>query len=466
MLLCFYAFYDRGEMWSIEDVNGPDTIRDAIAVMLNYVRAVIPRNLGNGWNFPKFHEILHLPQAVDKFGHPMNFDAGTGEHHLKYTAKKPAETSQQIDPKEFQSQVSRRMGDAQSLSKGNQVWETLFEEDTIVSDVSRQSTIKDGMCDYIYSFQVTIDKSKLPADLSEYRRSGNHGLLWKECFVSEPTWYIPPGKTNKVLPCEPVKEAIYKEVASNTQHRMENSMQQVQRDDERPQGALFTTEVKVYGGMVLDLYKDRDPPKTVSHPRFDDLRERGVSFRAMTEYGGQETSGWYDWCLTLPHPNDYDKYRGEECYPHDMNDPKFGEPKEGQYKRGAPGRQAIDWYPAKTLAFFKFKSMDRTQETERVILHCAESRVKGEESVITIPYLMKYGKDDSGQKNVPILQAFDPRKVIKDRVYVVEHNNGGKFGIDLDAEDPSQRVTVLLDRDTYWAKAFVDLRNDQIVAST
>jgi hypothetical protein len=218
--------------------------------------------------------------------------------------------------------------------------------------------------------------------------------------------------------------------------------------------------------MVLDLYKDRDPPKTVSHPRFDDLRERGVSFRAMTEYGGQETSGWYDWCLTLPHPNDYDKYRGEECYPHDMNDPKFGEPKEGQYKRGAPGRQAIDWYPAKTLAFFKFKSMDRTRETERVILHCAESRVKGEESVITIPYLMKYGKDDSGQKNVPILQAFDPRKVIKDRVYVVEHNNGGKFGIDLDAEDPSQRVTVLLDRDTYWAKAFVDLRNDQIVAST
>jgi hypothetical protein len=218
--------------------------------------------------------------------------------------------------------------------------------------------------------------------------------------------------------------------------------------------------------MVIDLYKDRDPPKTVSHPRFDDLRERGVSFRAMTEYGGQETSGWYDWCLTLPHPNDYDKYRGEECYPHDMNDPKFGEPKEGQYKRGAPGRQAIDWYPAKTLAFFKFKSMDRTQETERVILHCAESRVKGEESVITIPYLMKYGKDDSGQKNVPILQAFDPRKVIKDRVYVVEHNNGGKFGIDLDAEDPSQRVTVLLDRDTYWAKAFVDLRNDQTVASS
>jgi hypothetical protein len=57
--------------------------------------------------------------------------AGSAVHGFyksyKYTAKKPAETSQQIDPKEFQSQVSRRMGDAQSLSKGNQVWEIIVQ---------------------------------------------------------------------------------------------------------------------------------------------------------------------------------------------------------------------------------------------------------------------------------------------------------------------------------------------------
>jgi hypothetical protein len=132
----------------------------------------------------------------------------------------------------------------------------------------------------------------------------------ERCFVSDPTWYIPPGKTNKVLPCEPVKEAIYKEVASNTQHRMEKILQEGGTVDKGPEGALFTTKVKVYGGMLLNLYKDRAPPATVSHPCFDDLRERGVSFRAMTEYGGQETSGWYNWCLTLPYPKQSNKYRG------------------------------------------------------------------------------------------------------------------------------------------------------------
>ena len=107
--------------------------------------------------------------------------------------------------------------------------------------------------------------------------------------------------------------------------------------DKGPEGALFTTEVKVYSGMLLYLYKDRDPPATVSHPPFDDLRARGVSFRVMTEYGGQETSGWYNWCLTLIYPKQSNKYQEEDCYPHDMNDPKFGIPKDDLYKTGAPG---------------------------------------------------------------------------------------------------------------------------------
>jgi hypothetical protein len=63
-------------------------------------------------------------------------------------------------------------------------------------------------------------------------------------------------------------------------------------------------------------------------------------------------------------------------------------------------------------------------------------------------------------------------KVIKDRVYVTQHHNPGKQGVDygIPDRDPNnvdapkeyaERCTLLLDMDTYWAYQFVDYREQE-----
>jgi hypothetical protein len=65
--------------------------------MLTLVRYYLPRVKGNGWKAQKFHELLHLPRDVFRFGYQANYDAGPGESALRFFAKKMAETAKKED---------------------------------------------------------------------------------------------------------------------------------------------------------------------------------------------------------------------------------------------------------------------------------------------------------------------------------------------------------------------------------
>ena len=61
--------------------------------MMDMVKTVLPRKVGNGWNVQKFHEMFHLIHDMTRYGSPMNFDSGTGEKFHKFNAKMPAATA-------------------------------------------------------------------------------------------------------------------------------------------------------------------------------------------------------------------------------------------------------------------------------------------------------------------------------------------------------------------------------------
>jgi hypothetical protein len=57
----------------------------------------------------KLHELLHFPLILFFFHHAENFDAGTGERHLKDVFKDVTRNSQQRGQDTFLHQVGARM---------------------------------------------------------------------------------------------------------------------------------------------------------------------------------------------------------------------------------------------------------------------------------------------------------------------------------------------------------------------
>jgi hypothetical protein len=109
MMLCYFAWYDRAEMWEIKDHRARKKVHQAIATMIACVTKVIPRNIGYGWNLSKTHELMHGVFNITRFGHPTNFDEGLGKWLLKFMAKLPAATAQTLGMTTFLKQVCSRI---------------------------------------------------------------------------------------------------------------------------------------------------------------------------------------------------------------------------------------------------------------------------------------------------------------------------------------------------------------------
>jgi len=72
--------------------------------MLNSLKKLWPRDQGQGWSIPKFHEQLHVPDEIERNGAPENFHTGrTESHHIifvknlaKRTQRRQAKLDEQI----------------------------------------------------------------------------------------------------------------------------------------------------------------------------------------------------------------------------------------------------------------------------------------------------------------------------------------------------------------------------------
>jgi hypothetical protein len=78
--------------------SSPSDADDLLLLLHKLVVQIItycPRQEGNKWKLQKLHELLHFPLMLFLFCHAKNFDAGTGERHLKDVFKDVARNSQQ-----------------------------------------------------------------------------------------------------------------------------------------------------------------------------------------------------------------------------------------------------------------------------------------------------------------------------------------------------------------------------------
>ena len=121
-LLVFHAMYKCGPPLFGPDSDASDaeplllSIRKLVAQIITYC----PRHEGNKWKLQKLHEILHFPLMMFFFRHAENFDAGTGERHLKDVFKDVARNSQQRGQETFLSQVGARMHEKLIMTKAKQ----------------------------------------------------------------------------------------------------------------------------------------------------------------------------------------------------------------------------------------------------------------------------------------------------------------------------------------------------------
>jgi hypothetical protein len=92
------------------------SLRKLVAQIITYC----PRQEGNKWKLQKLHELLHFPLMLFFFCHAENFDAGTGERHLKDVFKGVARNSQQWGQDTFLRQVGARMHEKLIMTKAKQ----------------------------------------------------------------------------------------------------------------------------------------------------------------------------------------------------------------------------------------------------------------------------------------------------------------------------------------------------------
>lgn len=89
-LLVFHAFLLKEEHLTYQFVEMEKQVRKC----MHFIKEVVKRQVGNGFRFPKFHQILHALRNISRFGSMRNFDGGPAECHGKTNAKQPARLTQ------------------------------------------------------------------------------------------------------------------------------------------------------------------------------------------------------------------------------------------------------------------------------------------------------------------------------------------------------------------------------------
>jgi hypothetical protein len=103
--------------------SSPSDANDLLLLLHKLVAQIItycPRQEGNKWKLQKLHELLHFPLMLFFFHHAENFDAGTGERHLKDVFKDVARNRQQWGQDTFLRQVGARMHEKLIMTKAKQ----------------------------------------------------------------------------------------------------------------------------------------------------------------------------------------------------------------------------------------------------------------------------------------------------------------------------------------------------------
>ena len=104
MILCYWKWLKKDSYWKVGDNVARHQAKDAIRRMLKKIKKLLDRKKGNGWNVPKFHEQLHVPDDIHRNGPPSCTNTQSTEHnhieivknHYQNTQKRKLELDKQL----------------------------------------------------------------------------------------------------------------------------------------------------------------------------------------------------------------------------------------------------------------------------------------------------------------------------------------------------------------------------------
>jgi hypothetical protein len=94
MLLSFWAWLKKDQYWDCGDSNAMLEAEDASCKLMSQLMKLWPRDKGQGWEKPKFHETRHYAFNIHMFGKPGNWHSGPQEHNHIDNVKNQANLTQ------------------------------------------------------------------------------------------------------------------------------------------------------------------------------------------------------------------------------------------------------------------------------------------------------------------------------------------------------------------------------------
>ena len=79
-LLAYRSWLHKSEFWEIENKEAKSKAKEAIKKCWKYLITKFPQQKGQGWNIPKLHEQLHIPDDIKCNGPPSVTYTGVVEH--------------------------------------------------------------------------------------------------------------------------------------------------------------------------------------------------------------------------------------------------------------------------------------------------------------------------------------------------------------------------------------------------
>jgi hypothetical protein len=94
MVLAYWVWLKKEIYWVRGDVLSREGAHTAIQTMLRDLQQLWPRGSGQGWEEPKTHEQLHVPDDIERNGAVQNYHTGPTEHNHIFHVKGLARTTQ------------------------------------------------------------------------------------------------------------------------------------------------------------------------------------------------------------------------------------------------------------------------------------------------------------------------------------------------------------------------------------
>lgn len=183
-MLCFDAWLNKDRHWNKdEEEESRELLLTSIQSLMEMCRHRIPIGKDGQWNFPKFHELLHIPKDMCRMGSPHNYNAERPEALLKASAKIPGRRAQKSN-----DGVQYELKSAQELSFSilinvvySKIWDSEDADEPLVDKAKCKDTeIEEhtgrGTTAYISVIPTNNDPTTLQCTVS-WRTETNVHLL-------------------------------------------------------------------------------------------------------------------------------------------------------------------------------------------------------------------------------------------------------------------------------------------------